>query len=712
MNEHTRKIHYFFFGQDFSDGLRITFAILLPALVFSQLQQFEIGLTLSTGAVCISITDLPGPIEHKRNGMLAGCVCVFLVAVLTGLVQYSNWLLGLEVATLSFVFTMLLVYGARAGAVGSAALLIMILMMDQPRTPAQVLPYAGLVLAGGVWYMVLSMLLHQVRPHRAARQALAECIHAISGFLTIKADFYTLETNLEGDYRRLVAQQVVVSEKQDAVREVLFRSRQISSESTTRGRRLVVTFIDVVDLYEHITATYYDYAALRTQFGHTGILADVARMIRHMAVELDHIGAAIQANRPYTTRANLKGQLEDLKVRIDAIGEEGSAGSNLVLKKILVNLRNLTQRVNDILNYFDEARASTRGGRELEVSRFVSKNEYELKAIRDNLTFNSSVFRHAIRMTLACSVGFVASKLLFPGSHSYWILMTTTYMLKPGFSLTKERNYQRVLGTLAGGAIGVLILWLIPNQTVQFACMVVLMVISYSFQRTNYIITVTCLTPFILIMFSLLGVGYLGVIEERVVDTLVGCAIAFSAGYLLFPKWESEQLQDFMRDVLRANLKYLHKLAESIAGVSFRQTDYNLVRKEVYVSSANLSAAFQRMLSEPKSTQRSSNEVHDFVVLNHILASNIASITSAAGGQSLVPTIRKPLRMALVTLGRSLKKLEPDAPEPPTDFLAVEPDAFPKQVLTPEENLLREQLEFIQKVSNDIGKTTDAILVR
>ncbi|PJJ54748.1 FUSC family membrane protein [Hymenobacter chitinivorans] len=712
MNEQTRKIHYFFFGQDFSDGLRITFAILLPALVFSWLGQFETGLTLSTGAVCISITDLPGPIEHKRNGMLYGNLCLFLVGLLTGLLNHSNWLLGLEVAGLTFVFTMFLVYGARAGAIGSAALLVMILNMDKPLTPAQVLPHSLLLLAGGVWYTVLSLLLHQVRPHRAARQALAECIHAIAQFLTIKADFYTLDTTLDEDYRHLVAQQVVVSEKQDAVREVLFKSRQIVNESTSRGRRLVVTFIDVVDLYEHITATYYDYAALRAQFGHTGILGEVAELIRHMAVELDHIGAAIQANRPYTTRAALKTQLETLKARIDAIGEEGSAGSNLVLKKILVNLRNLTQRVNDILNYFDSAKTGQTYGRELEYSRFVSHDEVDLKSIRDNLTFSSSVFRHAIRMTLACSVGFLASKLLFPGYHSYWILMTTTYMLKPGFSLTKERNYQRILGTLAGGVIGVLILWLIPEKTVQFALMVVLMVISYSFQRTNYIVTVTCLTPFILIMFSLLGVGYLGVIEERITDTFIGCAIAFSAGYLLFPKWEADQLQVFMRDVLQANLNYLLKLAESISGVAYRQTDYKLVRKNVYVSSANLSAAFQRMLSEPKSTRRNSSEVHEFVVLNHILASNIASITSTAPGQPLVPATRKPLRQALLGLARSLKKLDEQAQESATDFLTAEPEAFPKQVLTPEENLLREQLEFIQKISSDISKTTEAILAK
>ncbi|GAA4012394.1 FUSC family membrane protein [Hymenobacter fastidiosus] len=713
MNDRQRQIQYFFSSQDFSDGLRITLSILLPSLLLAWLGNLETGITLSLGALCVSVVDTPGPVEHRRNGMLYANLSLFLVALLTGFVRGSVLLMGLEVVVLSFGYTMLLVYGNRASLLGTASLLIMILMMDQPLTSAQVLPYSSQVLAGGVWYMVVALLFYRVRPYRPAQQALGQCVHTIAQFLEIKADFYTSRTSLADDYRRLVTQQVVVSEKQDAVREVLFKTRQIVSESTSTGRRMLLTFVDMVDLYEHITATYYDYAALRERYGPTGVLDEVAELIRQLALELDNIGLAIQANRPYRSHADLPGQLERLRQRTDAVSARHPEASHIVLRKILVNLRNLTQRVRDILNYFDDQAVAPARGGATEYNQFVSHQDFELKVLRDNLTFSSAVFRHSVRMMLACLVGYIVSKFFLQGPHGYWILMTTTYMLKPAFSLTKQRNYQRILGTVIGGFVGVGILLLVRNQTAQFGVMVILMVVAYSFQRINYIVTVITLTPFILILFSFMGLGYLDVVEERVLDTVIGCLIAFGAGYLLFPRWERDQLHDFMRAVLRSNAGYLQKLADSLAGTPIQETDYRLTRKTVYVSSANLAAAFQRMLSEPKSKQRNSEQVHQFVVLNHILSSNIATITSVILAQTRPAYPAEGLRavkQALAALHRSQKKLENPQPGPPAEKAPPEPVVLKTGHLTADDRLLLDQLEFIQKVSSDIGKVTEAVV--
>jgi len=716
MNSQTRNIQYFLFSQDFSDGVRITLAALLPALLFAQMGELTTGITLSTGAVCISIVDAPGPVVHKRNGMLYGNLAIFLVALATGFARLNNWTLGLEVLALSFLMTMLSVYGNRAASLGSAALLVMILTMDQPLTPAEVIVRSGLILAGGVWYMALGLILFRVLPYRPAQQALGECIHAIAGYLKLKAAFYRIRTDLDDDYRKLVAQQVTVSEKQDAVRELLFKTRQIVKESNATSRRLLLTFVDVMDLYEHITATYYDYADIRKQFGHTGILEEIASLIDLIAAELDNIGFAIQANHSFRSRSDFPERLEQLKRRIDAVGEQGT--SNLVLKKLLVNLRNLTQRLSDILTYFN-AKSETIPTRhtEQEYMRFVSHQDYDLKVLRDNLTFNSSVFRHSVRLMLASGVAFLVAKLLFSGNHSYWIVMTTVYMLKPAFSFTKERNYQRIVGTLTGGAIAGVFLLLTDDKNLHFVVMLIFMVLSYSFQRRSYVVYVTLMTPFILIMLSFLGMNYLDIAEERIKDTVIGCIIAFSAGYLLFPNWEFEQLNDFLRDVLKANLNYLQKLAESLSGKPVSLTEYKLVRKDVIVSSANLASAFQRMLSEPKSKQRSSEDVHQFVVLNHILTSNIATLTSSLMAKE--PTEHPSegmrfVRRALSGLSASLKKLDPTVVLPEANMGEIVPYAEAtsrrKASLTADDRELLEQLEFIQKVSSDIGRVTDAML--
>ncbi|MBF9254467.1 FUSC family protein [Pontibacter sp. 172403-2] len=716
MNNKARSIQYFFFSQYFSDGLRITFGVLLPSLLFYWLGQFETGLTLSLGALCVSIADSPGPVVHKRNGMLYCNLFIFAVALLTGYARLSIWTMGLEVLLLSFFFSMFVVYGNRAAALGTAALLVMILMMDNRLEPEQVPGYSALILGGGLWYMLFSLLTFQIRPFRQAQQALGECIHEIAKFLRLKAEFYTLKTDLQRDYDKVVSQQVVVSQKQDAVRELLFKSRQLMKESIPASRTLLLTFVDVVDLYEQITASHYDYATIRERFGTTGVLELIADLIRQISEELDEVGVAIQSNTHYNRRSlDLNNALEQLKTTIDAVGERGQGGSNLALKKILVNLRHLMQRLNSISAYFDtQPPAAVPAGRSnLEYRRFVSHEGFDAGKFFDNLTFSSSVFKHAFRVAIVCLFGFVVTKFIIYGHHSYWVLLTIIVILKPGFSLTKQRNYQRITGTVTGGLIGIVILHLIPDKTVQFVLLLFLMVGTYSFIRINYVISVIFMTPYILILFSFLGIGHLDLVEERILDTLIGSAIAFTASYIIFPSWESHTIKGLMRDMLKANSNYLLRLAESLAGRDVETLDYRLARKEVYVSAANLSGAFQRMLSEPKRTQRNSKEVHKFVVLNHILFSSIATLSSAILDQDYKMVLSaeslRPVRRALAMLNEGVRRLDPAASDNSPESIAAVPDPEHKGMVETADPGLREQLEFMQRLSSDILKITDSV---
>ena len=714
MNQHSRQLRYFFSGQNFTDGVRVTVSILLPAVLLGQWGHFAEGLTISTGAVCLSVTDTPGPAAHRRNGMLAALAVVVLTALLTSVAALTIWTLALQIGVLSFGLTMLLVWGARAGAVGTAGLLNVVLLLAHPPALAAAPLHAGLLLLGGLWYAGLALLAYQVRPYRPAQQALGECIHALARFLELKARFYEPRTDLDDDYRQLVAQQVVVNEKQEAARDFLFRTRQIVNETTSTGRRLVLTFVETVDLYERITVGYYDYVAVRAEFARTGVLADVARLIRHAATALDHLGVAIQANQPYRgTGPELTAEWDRLQARISALETDPVLEANTrVLKKILVNLRDIIRRVGNIRRYFDEAlvAAAPAASRAAEHTRFVAHQEIDWQSLRQNFTLSSAVFRHAVRMTVACLVAFGVGELIWPGQHSYWILMTVTIMLKPGFSLTRQRNTERIVGTLAGGALGGAVLWAVPWMKARFAILVVFMVVAYSFQRTKYLVTVVFLTAYLLILFRFMGLGFLGVAQERIIDTLVGCGIAFGAGYLLFPRWESDGLTTYMAAALRANLAYLRQLADRLAGRPLPAHEYRLLRKNVYVSGANLAAAFQRMLTEPKSKQHRPQETHEFVVLNHVLSSNIAALTgtlreAAPAVPPFAPESRRALTSALAALGKSLGRIAPPAPEPLPELGPAEPNV---PVLTDDKSLL-DQLAFLQKVSVDISRVTEVL---
>ncbi|CAM3750284.1 FUSC family membrane protein [Mucilaginibacter galii] len=728
MSVQTREIKSFFFSQYFSDGLRISTGLLLPAVLFAQFGMLQTGITLSLGAACMSVIDNPGPVIHKRNAMLIGNALMFMVIVVTGYARLNLWTLGAEVTLLSFLFSFLVIYGNRAAAIGTAGLLAMIFVMDKAIPRPDIFQNALTVLSGGIWYMLMSLVFFGIRPYRAAQQALGENISDIVDFLRIKADFYLPETSIEDNYRKLVSKQIQVSQHQDAVRELLFKSRLVVKESTNYSRMLVLTFVDLVDLFEQIMATHYDYSHMREQFAKTTILEDIGHLLHRMANELDNIGYAVLSNTSYRSIDNFNAELEELKAKMDAISADEHTGSVLVLKKVLINLRDLNHKIISIHRYH-KIRSSKKQRiektPEVEYDKFVAHQDFSPRLLLDNLTLKSTTFRFALRVSLVCLTGFIITKssallhlinaitghkIAF-GQHSYWVILTIIVIIKPAFSLSKQRNYQRLIGTIVGGAVGVAILTFVHNDNVQFIFLAVLMIGAYSFVRVNYVISIILMTPYVLILFRFLGVGHINIAEERIVDTIIGSVIALAANYFIFPTWESDQVKQSLHEVLTSNVNYLVKIAESITGIPVSVTEYKLARKDVYIKSANLSAAFERMTSEPKTKQRKSKDVHKFVVLNHILSSYVATMASAISGKGIQRSSGENLKLikrSIVILNDAAKKLGGKAIEFSAEKLPTEqPEATPA---TADDNLIKEQLGFIHKISTDVAKISDSFL--
>ncbi len=728
MDVHSREIKSFFFSQYFSDGLRISIGVLLPSLILAQFNMLPLGLTLSLGAVCICGVDTPGPTRYKRNAMLVCNLLLLLVAITTGFARLNVYTLGLEVVLFSFFFSMLTVYGVRATSIGTASLLVMIFMMDKAIAPDEVLKYAAQITLGGIWYMLLSLMFFSIRPYRAAQQALGENISDVVKFLRIKADFYLSGTDIDANYAKLVSQQIKVSEHQDQVREILFKSRLTVKESTHASRVLVLTFVDLVDMFEQIMATHYDYKEIHRRFGNTDILENVGHLLHQMANELENEGYAILANSRYRNIKNFTPALEELKGKIDSIIGVDSGGSNLVLKKILINLRDLNQKITDIYKYYNSRSAGdlVNENSTVELVKFVNHQDYAPHIIFDNLSFTSAAFKHALRVCLVCLAGFIITKsngllelingftgkkIVF-GHHSYWVLLTIIVILKPGFSLSKQRNIQRVLGTVIGGIIGVVVLTLVHNKTLEVVLLMFFMIGAYSFLRIHYITSVILMTPYVLILFRFLGVGHLDVAEERIIDTILGALLSFIASYLLFPSWESQQLRESMHKVLDANIKYLLTVAQNLIGRPVTITDYKLARKDVFVNSANLSAAFERMTSEPKSKQAKAKDLHKFVVLNHILSSYMSTIAANLtdkGAKRLGTGNLKMLKKSIAVLNDSSKKLGGKTMDltidKPLDVIEIN-----NTEISADQLLLNEQLGFVNKIGNDIAGVTDKIL--
>ncbi|MDR6495284.1 FUSC family protein [Paraburkholderia sp. 22099] len=558
------EIKKFLYSQYFYGGLRIAVGVSLPAvLCLVVFNNRELGFTIATGALGACVVDMPGPLKYKHNEMLACSVIGFLAALATGLATVNSVALWCTVVPLTFVLSLIVVYGNRWPQISFATLFMMILTLEERFTPIQALVNASWILVGGLWYTYWSTFVSRWMMHRIEQQALAESVFACADYLLARAAFYDLDNDLDECYRNLVDKQIAAVERQDAARDMVLRNlpRLKSGKLEPRRAMLFNLFINTVDLHELFVGTHTDYPLVRNTFGGSDLLVFYRDLIRKAAADLEEIGLAVLQNQAPRMRVNVKAELRAIEFEIELMRKQDLPAKN---PEAYSAVSSTFRRIWSATRLIDKMRKSLSGdpsATETELrldqalSRFVSSRRVPFGQIFSNLTMASPSFRHALRVTIAVAVGFWLGRLL-PLTNAYWIVMTTVIILKPGYSLTKQRNGQRIVGTLIGCTASIALIIFVKEPHILLVVMFASMVMSYSLLLFNYAASVVFTSSYVLLMFHLLAPGSMRIIGERAIDTVVGCAIAIAASHL-FPYWEYRLMGKLVNNMIGATRQYL-----------------------------------------------------------------------------------------------------------------------------------------------------------
>ncbi|HKO81406.1 MAG TPA: FUSC family protein, partial [Chitinophagaceae bacterium] len=375
-----------------------------------------------------------------------------------------------------------------------------------------------------------------------------------------------------------------------------------------------------------------DYKKLHAYFDDTNILTEYREIILTLANELDEIAISLSSGRAsgYDPRIDrdLVEEREHLQqLRLNLLNPSNLEGF-ISLRHILDSIDDIAARIRTLHQYTSYDRKL----RNIKVntpdpSKYVTRQTIDPQQFLSNFSLQSNIFRHSLRISIAAVVAYIIG-LLLPFGHGYWILLTVIVILKPGYSLSKQRNIERLAGTLIGVAIGWSILYFVKNNTAILVLLAICMIGGYSFMRWKYLVSVVMITLYLLFMFHILEPkDFNQVVEERIIDTLLGCVIGFLASFLLPPIWERQQIGELMQQVIKDIIDYFESVAYVFTGKPYNKQLSKEKRKYAWVSLANVSDAFTRMLSEPKSKRRDSKEFHRFVVSSHMLVSHMATLS-------------------------------------------------------------------------------------
>lgn len=627
--DYLKEVQKFVSSQYWHSGFRITAGVMVPLIVFILSGRMEISVPFLWGALFVSLTDTPGPVQHRRNGMIAAIILNTLVVLLTAITkEYPILLIG-QIILFGFLLSMTGIYGARAGAVGTLALIVMLLNLLSIRNDNDTLQGSVFIAAGGLWYMAFSLLLYRIRPYRPVEQALGEHIIAIADYVRARAAFYREGASLARCFDRVMKEQSAVRLIQTQTQEILFKTRRFVADSSPKSRSLMMIYLESIDLLEQTMYAYQDYEELHRHLDKTGLLNRYYGLILELAAGLEYVGMTIQMGKGVKKDLDLTRRISDLRQLTDhelARSEEGATIHLRALQKILNNVQEIANRTNRLVLYTRLEADDAVFEMSRKMSKVAATQPVNAKIFRQNLTLRSGTFRHAVRLTVAMIIGYVISAM-FSLSHSYWVLLTIVTILRPAYALSRRRNIQRVSGTLVGIVLVSVLLLFISNNTILLIILVLCMLMGYSLLRIHYFTFVVFLTIFVVITLYFFNPhGFQSLIRERLLDTVVASAIAFIAARFFFPQWSQDEVHLAMQKMLEANRQYFAQAWLALKNKQSRTPAYALARQDAIVSLTNLSDNFQRMLSEPGQPAYAT-PLHQFVIANHMLAGHIAALS-------------------------------------------------------------------------------------
>ncbi|MHC8413513.1 YccS family putative transporter [Pseudomonas sp. Hz4] len=606
----------------------------------------EMGLLipLFLGIIASALAETDDSWQGRLNALAVTLVCFSVAAFSVELLFPYPIIFIIALALASFGLTMLGALGERYGAIASATLILSVYtMIGVDQRGGAVTDFwhePVLLVAGAAWYGLLSVLWQALFSNQPVQQSLARLFRELGFYLKLKSSLFEPIRQMDVEARRLeLAQQngrVVAA--LNAAKEIILHRVGNGRPGSKLSRYLKLYFL-AQDIHERASSSHYPYNALADAFFHSDVMFRCQRLLRQQGKACRALAESIQMRQPFIYDASFAEALSDLHASLEHLRiQSNPAWRGLLrsLRALAANLGTLDRLLSDASNPDALADATD--------SSLLDRSPRSLKDVwirlRTQLTPTSLLFRHALRLPLALSIGYAMVHLIHP-SQGYWIILTTLFVCQPNYGATRRKLGQRIIGT----AIGLTVAWalfdLFPNPLVQSCFAIAAGVVFFINRTTRYTLATAAITLLVLFCFNQVGDGY-GLFLPRLFDTLLGSLIAGLAVFLFLPDWQGRRLNKVLANTLTCNSIYLRQIMQQYAAGKSDDLAYRLARRNAHNADAALSTTLANMLMEPGHFRKEADVGFRFLVLSHTLLSYLSGLGAHRDTQ-LPPDVREHL---------------------------------------------------------------------
>ncbi|MFT6837344.1 MAG: putative membrane protein YccC [Sediminicola sp.] len=618
-------------SSNFYRGVLLTVSVLIPLISFNIAGHIAYGISIAMGVFLNAPSNTPGTFKRKTISTLLSIGLTMLVTLAINYAKIHFIILIAALLLVSFFVSLIAAYGFRGSLIAFSGLLAMTLALARDISEFSIWLHVGLIGVGGIWFLVTSWAFQWLSPKKDEDQLLSETLYLTGSYLKARGKLLTKRTKREKLLTKILNLQTQLTEKHEVLRELLLSERQKVGRSGFDEKRVLI-LITLVDILELALANTLNYNQIDDLFGDQHHLLPFRNLNVTMGNHLQVLSEILVRKKKVQSKDELLEAVEKAETAIkDYLLEvqlpEGREGA-IILRNLLDYQEQQIEKVRSIRRVI----ANVEDANEIvlkkkDAKQFITTQEYSLNILLQHLSINSPICRHALRLTIAVGVGFVLGTLLGI-RNPYWIVLTLIVLMRPSYGLTKSRAKERIIGTLIGAAIAILIILLTNNTMVYKILAVISLTLAFSLIVQSYRSAAAFITLFIIFVYALINPNSFQVVQYRILDTAIGAVLAVITNYTLWPTWEFMNINSFILVMVKKNRAYLLAIQRLYHTKKITELDYKIPRKEAFLAVSNLNAAFQRMTQDPKSKQKEMGITYDMVTLNNTFLSALASLGS------------------------------------------------------------------------------------
>lgn len=589
------------------------------------LNDVKLTIPLTLGVVAGALADLDDRLAGRLRNLVITLVCFFIASASVELLFPWPWLfaLGLTVSTSGFI--LLGGLGQRYATIAFGALLIAIYTMLGVSLYEQWYQQPVLLLLGAIWYNLLTLTGHLIFPVRALQDNIARSYEQLAHYLELKSRLF--DPDIEEDsqaplYDLALANGQLVATLNQTKASLLTRLR---GDRGQRGTRRTLHYYFVAqDIHERASSSHVQYADLREKFRYSDVMFRFQRLLSMQSQACQQLARSILLRTPYQHDPRFERAFSHLDAALDRVQASGTSPEQFkALGFLLNNLRAIDAQLATIESEQAMAMPGNDADNQLADDSLNGFSDMWLRLSR-HFTPESALFRHAVRMSLVLCVGYAFIQITGL-HHGYWILLTSLFVCQPNYNATRHRLALRIVGTLVGVAIGLPVLYFVPSVEGQLILIVITGVLFFAFRNVQYAHATMFITLLVLLCFNLLGEGF-EVALPRVIDTLIGCAIAWAAVSFIWPDWRFRNLPRVSDRAMNANCRYLDAILEQYHQGRDNRLAYRIARRDAHNTDAELASVVSNMSTEPRATAEIRETAFRLLCLNHTFTSYISTL--------------------------------------------------------------------------------------